>query len=629
MILLNSNVFFGPPAPTDKQLTNAVHRWQEQLSNMTYAANATQPTYPPLIRQRLDDLFTPPPPPVLPPRPPVYFRRLGVTFKGTLLGHTAIDSDQTLTDAALATTAASTANATSAQEAFVKMDLGTSETANKSVAAIKGNMYIRESDRITTLKLTGFHYRDNGTLYLYGAEARNITQLLQVVKMMPNNATFTQAQNLTSALYPTKRLERLVSRQAELFGIDQNGSSSNNQTASCDYEMYMQLRPVPKRIEPSALADLEEELQSPTGKSTIAMPPLEAHILMYSTECHALWESAPSTEPLVGLKVEVVQARAIRYAALVIVIGFIQVLLTIHQIDYTLTPSSLSKVSFWSVCIQTIMDAYLCIFHLSSAMATETYFLPFMAAGFFTFTLASICEIRYLLAIWKVQQAESGGGPMLNEGQLAGPLYFRFCVMFLAGLLLFYAVADGVSIGQRVVLRAFFGVLFSFWWPQIYRNVSRGSSRGLNSRYIWGMSLTRLFFPLYAFALPDSVLADQMRPEVWYLVGYVGLQIAILLVQDQWGARFFVPARYLPPTYNYHPALPPMDQESAAGEMESRTCAICLVPIETASAAPSQILSRANYMVTPCHHLYHTKCLQRWMQTKLECPVCRSALPPI
>ncbi|KAJ1979580.1 hypothetical protein H4R35_001457, partial [Dimargaris xerosporica] len=535
MILLNSSVFFGPPAPTDKQLANAVHRWQEQLGNMTYAVNATQPTYPPRVQQRLDDLFTPP---VLPPRPPVYFRHLGATFKGTLVKHKTIESDQALAEVDLATTVASIDNLSSAQDAFVKMDLRTSETTNKSVAAIKGSMYLRESDRITALKLTGFHYRDNGTLYMYGAEARNITQLLQVVKMMPNNATFAQAQNLTNTLYPTKRLERLVTRQAELLGTNQSSSSNDrNQTASCDYEVYVQLLPVPKHIEPAALADLEEELRSPTGKSTIAMPPLETRILLYSSECYTLWETTPSTEPLVGLKVEVVQSRAIRYAALVIVVGFIQVLLTIHQIDYTLTPSSLSKVSFWSVCLQTIMDAYLCIFHLSSAMATEAYFLPFMAAGFFTFTLASICEIRYLLAIWKVQQAETGGGPILNESQLAGPLYFRFCVMFLAGLLLFYAVADGVSIGQRVALRVFFGVLFSFWWPQIYRNVSRGSSRGLNCRYIWGMSLTRLFFPLYAFALPDSVLADQMHPEVWYLVGYVGLQVAILLVQDRWGAR--------------------------------------------------------------------------------------------
>ncbi|KAI8814364.1 hypothetical protein BJ742DRAFT_787266 [Cladochytrium replicatum] len=38
---------------------------------------------------------------------------------------------------------------------------------------------------------------------------------------------------------------------------------------------------------------------------------------------------------------------------------------------------------------------------------------------------------------------------------------------------------------------------------------------------------------------------------------------------------------------------------------------------------------RLNYMVTPCHHIFHTDCLERWMEVKLECPICRTELPPI
>ena len=34
------------------------------------------------------------------------------------------------------------------------------------------------------------------------------------------------------------------------------------------------------------------------------------------------------------------------------------------------------------------------------------------------------------------------------------------------------------------------------------------------------------------------------------------------------------------------------------------------------------------YMLTPCDHLFHEACLQRWMEHKLECPVCRATLPP-
>lgn len=32
--------------------------------------------------------------------------------------------------------------------------------------------------------------------------------------------------------------------------------------------------------------------------------------------------------------------------------------------------------------------------------------------------------------------------------------------------------------------------------------------------------------------------------------------------------------------------------------------------------------------VTPCDHFFHSGCLQRWMDIKMECPTCRRPLPP-
>jgi transmembrane E3 ubiquitin-protein ligase len=40
-------------------------------------------------------------------------------------------------------------------------------------------------------------------------------------------------------------------------------------------------------------------------------------------------------------------------------------------------------------------------------------------------------------------------------------------------------------------------------------------------------------------------------------------------------------------------------------------------------------LGRADYMVTPCRHVFHAECLEGWMGLRLVCPVCREALPPL
>ncbi|URE21181.1 zinc finger protein [Musa troglodytarum] len=51
-------------------------------------------------------------------------------------------------------------------------------------------------------------------------------------------------------------------------------------------------------------------------------------------------------------------------------------------------------------------------------------------------------------------------------------------------------------------------------------------------------------------------------------------------------------------------------------------CVICMTGIDLTQ-------QRSNdYMVTPCDHFFHTGCLQRWMDIKMECPTCRRSLPP-
>ncbi|KAJ1799729.1 hypothetical protein LPJ56_006578, partial [Coemansia sp. RSA 2599] len=70
-------------------------------------------------------------------------------------------------------------------------------------------------------------------------------------------------------------------------------------------------------------------------------------------------------------------------------------------------------------------------------------------------------------------------------------------------------------------------------------------------------------------------------------------------------------------------------EEPPARRRNNRECAICIQDIDVSPTAAATLFGRAPYMVTPCHHVYHTECLTRWMEMKLECPVCRAPLPPI
>ena len=50
-------------------------------------------------------------------------------------------------------------------------------------------------------------------------------------------------------------------------------------------------------------------------------------------------------------------------------------------------------------------------------------------------------------------------------------------------------------------------------------------------------------------------------------------------------------------------------------------CVICYNEID--------VNDRSGYMLAPCLHIFHSACLEQWMEVKMECPICRCNLPAI
>ena len=126
------------------------------------------------------------------------------------------------------------------------------------------------------------------------------------------------------------------------------------------------------------------------------------------------------------------------------------------------------------------------------------------------------------------------------------------------------------------------------------------------------------------------------------LSGQACAQAAALLAQTRFGPRCFIAARFLPAKYDYHRALPkPAPAQgptlgpgaaaggavatASGGDVETGDagveCVICMNAVDVAGDARAR-------MVTPCHHVFHSSCLTRWMDVKQECPTCRRPLPP-
>lgn len=236
-------------------------------------------------------------------------------------------------------------------------------------------------------------------------------------------------------------------------------------------------------------------------------------------------------------------------------------------------------------------------------------------------------------------------------------LYSRF-YFALINLMFFTLWSASWSPGPRRFYFATLAVIFSsLWLPQIYRNIVRNCRKALTWEYILGTSLLRIVPILYWYLTPRNVLYAAPSPRVAFmLIMWLGLQILIMAAQQFMGPRTFVPERWCPPAYDYHPILyddleagglpigeitsasEGKDADSKEGNRKVFDCAICMNEIDVPVISKDERkngsgrnawMEQRNYMVTPCRHIFHSECLDGWMNMRLVCPVCREALPPL
>lgn len=230
-------------------------------------------------------------------------------------------------------------------------------------------------------------------------------------------------------------------------------------------------------------------------------------------------------------------------------------------------------------------------------------------------------------------------------------------------------------------------LLYSFWVPQIILNMITESRKPMHNYYMYGMSITRLIAPTYVFAVRNNFLKE-VNPDFptephmcQLLILWVGFQTAILYAQGKYGTRFMIPQRFLPPKFDYSRPIPasllpqptinpsigsPSEIELGpllngdsspsrergmsvtrnrrgggnrtrldsrgddgrittmsedTGDTPTLDCVICYNEID--------VNDRRGYMLAPCDHIFHRRCLEQWMDVKMECPICRCNLPAI
>jgi hypothetical protein len=215
--------------------------------------------------------------------------------------------------------------------------------------------------------------------------------------------------------------------------------------------------------------------------------------------------------------------RAMRYAFVMTAITVAQIVFSTRQIQDIGTNHRLARVSMLMLSIQALTDAVLAMVHVTVAVANDALFNAFVSAAFFQFCLYHLFEMRFILMIHRARNENDSYFEIRRE---LSALYVKLYVSLSLVLIFLYSVPGFVG---WIALGA-----SSFWVPQIISNAVENMNHTLTKSYIIGMTVTRLFFPLYIFGCPSSVWPISYRPYLAIsLCLWVAFQVVILQLQVQ------------------------------------------------------------------------------------------------
>ncbi|CCH45518.1 Transmembrane E3 ubiquitin-protein ligase 1 [Wickerhamomyces ciferrii] len=527
-----------------------------------------------------------------------------------------------------------------------------------------------------SIETKGFYFVESGNIITSTSSAKFLSLYGGLQHLTFDELKFLDAKNLTLSYMEQSLFKTLKAKDNLDINFNYLYQMIQSSESHCEYIGYFHLNKVNLTLD--EIKNLDEELINPIGRPIDfdKVPKLNLSGLLYSPDC-AINLEIPKA---IGIKKEIQIFQLHQIIIVGIILLLAQIFLIMKQMNQTNTPSTISRISFWSICLMSLVDGSLSMLYLLSSAVLNKLYLPLTVSAFLSFILASIFEMRYMISIYvsqlnertlslftalqgramddnsdeygdqqgqppqqqeQQQEQQPANDPIQDESQVSGAIYSRF---FFTLIVFTFLILNSVMWPKHLRKNFEYGLLLllnSYWLPQVYRNIIRGSHRSFKWWFIGGTTLIRTTPIFYIFVMKSNVFQHHYDPTYFAIViAWLGFQILLLFLQEIFGARFFLPKSLLPQTYNYHPVLTEQDLESGFGIEHNHEaiddptttinkdsgdgsctidCAICMnsvnLPVLKSNFdQPSNFIARRSYMVTPCRHIFHTQCLEAWMK---------------
>ncbi|KAF4980410.1 hypothetical protein FDECE_17889, partial [Fusarium decemcellulare] len=299
------------------------------------------------------------------------------------------------------------------------------------IRGVKGTTTIEDtsgSGHDWEMKLWGVHWPRQGVI-LMTTTSEKFEGIFGLPHLAPSEDFFQSSQRLLN-----ESIARTIARKEENIYVDQtvpwtsdleNPMYTTNPSPHCEYIMYAQVYPPSRQhfkldsndqsreAMESIISAIESELQSPVGAPIPKIPKLQMSAVVYSPDCGFFLETkgppdfSPSeAQHLTGMKMEVQIYQVKTWILIYAVVVFAQVNFLKNQMRESCTPSTMGRVSFWTIAAMLMVDGMTftaAATWVSSAAATFLPTLALLFAAFLSMTIGG----SFLAKIHEVQLPEA------------------------------------------------------------------------------------------------------------------------------------------------------------------------------------------------------------------------------
>lgn len=270
------------------------------------------------------------------------------------------------------------------------------------------------------LQVRGVYFEENGQAILTTTSDK-FAGIFMLPQLALSEHTFTAAKALMN-----QSISETIKQQVNSGFTTVNPWSANIDGTitspfdppTCELVVYLQQLPptgtTTAAYTSTVLSFLERELRFPTGAFLPPAPELRFSMLAFSPDCGYVLESKgePDFAPqeggkhLIGPKVEVLYNNGRKHLFVFTLALGTQVILLMRQMREASTPSTRSKISYYTIAMLALGDGFATMTFLLISLFIAKLWVPLMGTAFLAFVSVSFFGMRFLLDVWTVQAPE-------------------------------------------------------------------------------------------------------------------------------------------------------------------------------------------------------------------------------